>query len=201
MGSVLHRSSVFCHTHVPRLGEGRRRSAVVVLSNDESCVSKFCCEWRRCAAMMSGMTQQPVSTAAETDQSSFQLYLSDVLTASCGTVSDEMLQSTPSLGQLVDSIHSGLDVECLSIVCVGFSMKDARQLCWGAAAEVYARTLGQVPADLQRGNTRLLMGTSRSRCKRLHSRDVCRRDQRLLPLLSFWLRRGFQRRMQTRLQQ
>ena len=83
----------------------------------------------------------------------------------CGAVeaalapgSDEMLGSTPSLGQLVDSIHSGLDVDRLSMVYVGFSMKDAPQLCEDAAAEVTARTPGQVPADLQRGNTRFLDG-------------------------------------------
>ena len=64
-----------------------------------------------------------------------------------GGVSDEMLERTPSLGQLVDSIHNGLDADRLSMVYVGFSMKDARQLCEDAAAEAYARTLGQVPAD------------------------------------------------------
>ena len=35
--------------------------------------------------------------------------------------SDEILQSTPSLGQLVGPVHSGLDVDCLSTVYVGFS--------------------------------------------------------------------------------
>ena len=72
----------------------------------------------------------------------------------------EMLQSTPSLGQLVDSIHSGLDVDRLRMVYVGFSMKDARELCEDATAEAHARTPGQVPADLQRGDTRSWMGTS-----------------------------------------
>ena len=40
--------------------------------------------------------------------------------AALAPVSDEMLRSTPSPGQRVDSIHRGLDVDCLSMVCVGF---------------------------------------------------------------------------------
>ena len=39
------------------------------------------------------------------------------------------------------------------------------------------------------------------RCKCLPSRKVCGQDPRLLLLLFFWLRRGFQRGIQTRLQE
>ena len=46
------------------------------------------------------------------------------------------------------------------MVCVGFSMEDARQLCEDAAAEADARKIGQVLTDLQYGNTRFWMVTS-----------------------------------------
>ena len=93
--------------------------------------------------------------------------------AALAPVSDEMLQSTPSLGQLVGSIHSGLDVDRLSMVYVGFSMEDARQLCEDAAAEANARTPGQVLADLQRGNIPFWMGTSnREAAKAFRGVDV-----------------------------
>ena len=57
-------------------------------------------------------------------------------------VSDDMLQSAPSLGQLAESTHDDLDLDRLSIVYVGFIMNDARQLYEDADAEMYARTFG-----------------------------------------------------------
>ena len=114
-------------------------------------------------------------------------------------VSDEMLQSTPSLGQLVDSIHGELDVDRLGMVYVGFSMKDARQLFEDGVVEACARTSGQMPADLQRGHHRALDWHLNVQMQTLafQARVPTRRATTPTPALLI-TKREFQRRVQKR---
>ena len=114
-------------------------------------------------------------------------------------VSDEMLQSTPSLGQLVDSIHGELDVDRLGMVYVGFSMKDARQLFEDGVVEACARTSGQMPADLQRGHHRALDWHLNVQMQTLafQARVPTRRATTPTPALLV-TKREFQRRVQKR---